>query len=241
MTLLAVALVVSGVCARLGFWQLERLGERRAHNNAVLSTFQRSPLPLDSLRGALEQNVYRRVIVRGQFDSSHEFVLANRPRRGSPGVYLLTPLLRDGSDTAVMVIRGWVYAADATHAETEEWREHAADGATGYVRLYEHTSSGAPTGETSIVRSLDHSALATRVPYPLAPYLVVLTRAEESAGAGRGGPPRLDEPTLGEGNHMMYAFQWFAFAAIALAGGVVFVRHTHRARIGGTDQDFEPQ
>jgi cytochrome oxidase assembly protein ShyY1 len=58
---------------------------------------------------------------------------------------------------------------------------------------------------------------------------VVLT---ESADTVAGAPPRLDVPVLGEGSHLSYAFQWFAFAAIALAGTAVFLRHSSRGQAG---------
>jgi cytochrome oxidase assembly protein ShyY1 len=36
-------------------------------------------------------------------------------------------------------------------------------------------------------------------------------------------PVRLDVPPLDEGPHMSYAFQWFAFATIAVGGTSAFL------------------
>lgn len=236
--LLVVALVVAAACVRLGLWQLERLSERRAWNSLVLSGLSRPPVSLDSLRGDVPENRYRRTIVNGAYDADHELVLANRPRRGSPGVHILTPLRKTGNDTAVLVLRGWVYAPDATHAELDRWREDSARAHAGYVQEFDASSAEGPVVlEGRILRRLSYDAAASTVPYPLERYLVVLTDGTDSAA---GLPPRLESPSLGEGNHMSYAFQWFGFAAIAVAGTLVFLRHSRRAGAAQIDR-FEPR
>lgn len=235
---LVLALVVAAVCIRLGAWQLQRLSERRAYNATVLSGMDRPAVPLDSLRGDGDSLRHRPVEVTGRYDTAQELVLAHRPRRGSPGVHIVTPLLRAGTDTGVLVVRGWVYAPDAAHADLERWREDSADAAVGYVQSYDEESARQrATLEGRILRRLTRDDAAAAVPYPVAPYLVVLTEGGDTVA---GAPPRLDSPVLGEGNHMSYAFQWFAFAAVALAGTAVFLRHSRRS--GTTQSDrFDPR
>ena len=48
-----------------------------------------------------------------RYDFANEYALASRTRQGSPGVNIMTPLRIAGTDTAVLVNRGWVYAPDA--------------------------------------------------------------------------------------------------------------------------------
>lgn len=234
--LLVAAVLVAGVCVRLGVWQLERLAERRSYNTTVLSASALPAVDLDSLPAG--DPPYRQVIVRGRYDSGRELVLANRPRRGSPGVHILTPLVRAGSDTAVLVVRGWVYAPDAAHPELARWREDSARGAVGYIRSYDAPVPGQRAATTgAILRHLDHGAAAEALPYPLAPYLVVLTG--DGADTVSERPPRLDSPALGEGPHLSYAFQWFAFAAVAIAGTLVFIRQSSRQSGGRSDHYSE--
>ncbi len=223
--LVVTAAVVAVACVRLGVWQLERLRERRAWNATVLSEYQRPVTPLEQLSSG-DSVRYRRVTITGRYDHSRELVLANRARRGSPGVHLLTPLLREGTDTAVLVLRGWVYAPDAARADVARWREHSARGVAGYVRGFDESSRDPPLLE-GVLKTLNYDWIATAVPYPLARYVVVLT---DTGGAGPDVPPRLDEPLLGEGNHLSYAFQWFGFAAVAVAGTAVYLLHAGRRR-----------
>jgi surfeit locus 1 family protein len=246
--LLTLAAIAAGVCVRLGFWQLDRLEQRRAHNAAVLARYAAASIELDSLR-VPEANPFRRVRVRGSYDHPRELLLANRPRHGSPGVHILTPLRSAGSDTAVLIVRGWVYAPDAAHTATERWREDSATGDVGYVRHYAAVSSR-PSQEVgdNTVRELDFTTISSRIPYPLAPYLVVLISESDQTGStpvtsaetsGSEHPVRLGSPTLGEGNHLSYAVQWFSFAVIAIIGGAVLFLRGRRGALA-YDADFQP-
>jgi surfeit locus 1 family protein len=246
--ILIVAAVVAAGCIRLGFWQLDRLEQRRAHNAAVLARFGEPPITLDSLTepGAAP---FRRVLVSGSYDHSRELLLANRSRRASPGVHILTPLRRRGSDTAVLIVRGWVYSPDAAHTGTERWREGSAAGALGYVRPFDAPvrRSRLPLPGNS-VRDLDFVGISARMPYRIAPYVVVLlsdrdeTRRAAVSLMETGGsdhPVRLGAPALGEGNHLSYAVQWFSFAAIAVIGAAVLFLRGRRGTLA-YDPDFNP-
>ena len=245
--LLIIAAVAAAVFVRLGIWQLDRLDQRRAHNAAVLAQYTAPPVELDSLR-APAMSPFRRVHVRGSYDHSRELLLANRPRRGSPGVHILTPLHRSENDSAVLVVRGWVYSPDAAHAPTERWREDSATGDLGYVRHYVPPSTG-PRQELqgNTVRELDFATISARIPYPLAPYLVVLVSDGDQGviapvsteTSGPEHPVRLGPPTLGEGNHLSYAVQWFSFAAIAIIGAAVLFMRWRRGAVA-YDAEFQP-
>ena len=68
-----------------------------------------------------------------------------------------------------------------------------------------------------------HRSVAKAVPYPVAPvYVVVL--GDSAIAPDRLA--RLTVPPLGEGPHLNYAIQWFAFALIALAGAGVVVKQS---------------
>ena len=101
-------LVIAGVAVliRLGFWQLDRLEQRRAFNATVASRWQQEPFDLvaEGLPDDLKKLEYRRIALDGEFDYDHQIVLKERPRDGAPGVILVTPLvLEDGR--AILVAR----------------------------------------------------------------------------------------------------------------------------------------
>lgn len=238
----AVALIVSLGCVRLGFWQLHRLAERRALNAKLLSRLSATPVPLrDILRDSATAQ-FRRAAAAGMYDFSHEVALAARTHEGSPGVNLVTPLRLTNTDTAILVNRGWVYAPDAMTVDLSRWLEPVTSTVSGYLlEIPTRGPSGAVNAATNarVVRRLEYDSLTKRFPYPIAPFMLVATQesASPSVSAARrdSTPARLPPPLMDEGPHLGYAVQWFSFAIIALVGAVVGTRAdrlgSHRARV----------
>ena len=240
-----VALAIAAVCIRLGIWQLDRLGQRRAENARVAAGMVGEPVEMEAVGGDSTRSRALRVRLRGRYDFEHEIVLINRSRDGSPGVNLLTPLRLEGRDTAILVNRGWVYSPDGSTVDPPRWREPVEAAGTAWVSwLPVFGSSGASQTaprdtlgrERRVIRA-DRHVLAGMLPYAIAPFQLVLmdeaAMNEISAGYGGTGaaaplgtkapidptrPVRIPLPSLDEGPHKSYALQWFAFAAIALIG-----------------------
>jgi surfeit locus 1 family protein len=223
------AVAVSLGCIRLGFWQLSRLGERRARNAVTAARLAAPPASLEEALRDTTGGRYRRVQLRGRFDYDHERILTGRGRNGSPGVHLLTPLLRPGTDTAVLVVRGWVYSADGMHVDLGRWHEGDSVSLDGFVDDF--TSGRGPVTLRRVergIRRLELDSLQAAMPYRLAKKLVVQT-SDSTERADR--PARLQAPALDDGPHKGYAIQWFAFAAIGLTGvGVVLRRERASGR-----------
>jgi len=210
----ALAFVLAGLFAALGFWQVARLGQRRARNAQVLARLRDPVTPVERLADTLS---YHRAIASGTADYANEIVLTGRSRDGSPGVYLLTPLRPVHGDTASLVIRGWVYSPDAATIDVSRWRERR-DTFAGYVaRIPDGPVTRAGERPRSI-RRLTMSAARELLPYPVARmYLISQDAAADTA------PARLPPPALDEGSHLNYAITWFSFAAIAVIGAATIV------------------
>lgn len=227
--LLVVAALIAAGCVRLAFWQLGRLGDRRAANALVASRLDSAVVDVRRLPADTALARYRRVTAAGTYDFAHEVVLSGRSRAGSPGVNLLTPLRIPGSDTAVLVNRGWVYSPSARDVERERWREPADASITGFVGTFLDPTTGATvvSEQPRTIRWLDPRTIDSLIPYPVTPYYVVVT---DTGGAIDSVPARLAPPPLDEGNHLSYAFQWFFFAAIAMGGAVLLAFKTRGGR-----------
>ena len=207
----------------LGFWQLRRLAQRKSQNALIVARLAEPPLPVRRLSHDSASLHYRRVVLDGSFDYRHEVKLADRTRGGSPGVNIITPLRVAGTDTAVLVNRGWVYSPDGVTVDLAEWREADSLHGTGYARPLSRAFPGSPAlpDRPDAFRWLDVSALGTRIPYPVYPFVIVLDG--DSAPQGRI-PPRIPPPPLDEGPHQSYAIQWFSFAIIAVVGMFFYLR-----------------
>jgi surfeit locus 1 family protein len=210
------ALVVSLGCLRLGVWQLSRLGDRRARNSAIAARIARPIASVTDLARDTGSLRYRPVRIAGRFDYANELMLAGRSRGGSPGAYLLTPLLMADSTTATLVVRGWVYAPDAKTVHLEQWHEGDSVIIRGFAD--EFVSATGPVTVPDAPRSLrvaDVDSLRARLPYPITSILVVQT-SDSMERADH--PARLVLPLLDDGPHKTYALQWFVFALVAWVG-----------------------
>lgn len=218
-----LAISFAALSISLGFWQLRRLSARRTANALLASRRFAPEVPLDSLPADTATAHFRRVRARGAYDYGNEIVLTLRGRNGSPGVNLFTPIRRAGSDTAVLVNRGWVYSPDGVTVETKQWREGDSVDANGFVEVFPTKGpfDASNPARPRSMRRLNRAAMRQLFPYPIANYYVVLTDSARS-----GGPPRVEPASLDEGPHRIYAIQWFSFAAISIVGLVMFLKRT---------------
>ena len=225
----AFILGMCAMCVRLGFWQLDRLEQRRARNAVVLAGMRQAPRPIDpgllaEMRRDPARLAYRRVVARGRYMPAAEIVLRGRVEGGRPGVHLATPLLlEDGS--MLLVNRGWVPAADAV---TPAERPAASAGTVAVEGILQEVPITEDRGGRSIsargdtaYRRLDRGAARARLgPRVLPMYLQLLG----DTGAARSLPVAVPPPPLDEGPHLGYAIQWFSFALIGVVGLFVLLR-----------------
>ncbi|HEV2147891.1 MAG TPA: SURF1 family protein [Longimicrobiaceae bacterium] len=222
-----LAVLVASVCVRLGFWQLDRLEQRRERNAAIRAAGRLPTLLLDSASVRLVADspaayLDRRVRVRGVYDPSREVVLRGRAREGRPGVHLVTPLRIAGSDDEVLVNRGWVPSPDGATVDRAPYAEPGPQEVVGLLQEVPATGDrGQPAaprgGGDTTFRRLDLATVRERSAGPVLPVYV-----QQLPDPARSRPPfRVPAPVLSEGSHLSYAVQWFSFAAIALLGLVV--------------------
>lgn len=218
---------------RLGLWQLSRLDERRAFNATLRTRLDSSVVRPEALPRDTALLRYRRVRLDGAYDTQREFALESRSRNGSPGVFLVTPLRRQGNDTAILVVRGWVYSANAKDvADPARWRVGAIGNVEGFADNYPIGNPGAVIreGKGRTIRRLDLATLASALPYPIEPYYVMLLR-DRAAAIDSNRPVAFVRPAVDdEGPHKSYALQWFTFALIAVVGTIAYVR-SDRAKV----------
>ena len=225
LTVLVVVGVV--VLSRLGIWQLDRLAQRRAINAAIAARGAEAPVALTQVLGEAEDLDYRRVEARGVFDPSQEIVQRNRALDGAPGVHVLTPLHLSDSDATVLVDRGWLPQGESAPDQRRAYGAPVGEvEVVGQLRRSQE-NSGAPydpplSADRPRLDAWFHveiSRIAQQTGYPLLPVYV-----EQLPAPGDPALPRRDPTTdLGEGPHLSYAIQWFAFALILLVGYPVLI------------------
>lgn len=218
------AVLAAFLFVRLGFWQLARLHAKVERNAAIAVQQRQATVQFASLPRDTATAHYRRASASGVFDYTAELVASGRTHQGSPGADLVTPLRLAGSDTMVLVDRGWVYSPDGASVDRARWREKDSATVEGYVEQYA-PDAGVTTiaRDPRIIRRISRRELSSRISQPLAPYYLVQTGDTASSH-----PVRREMPVLDEGPHRGYAIQWFAFAAIALGGAIAVVWRERR-------------
>lgn len=230
-TFLATALAAALVFVRLGFWQVGRLNERRETNARLFGRRRAEATGVSALAATPDSARFRAVRVSGRYDYDHQFIWTARTRDGAPGVVFLTPVIPDSAGPAVLVHRGWAYAADGMQVNDTLWREGDRAVVEGYAEVF--PEGPGPVQVPSVargIRRLDLDSLQAQVPYPLVPLYVV-----QQVGGGIQRevkhPFRLERPTLDEGPHRGYALQWFAFAGITILGCLAVVLRDRQGRV----------
>jgi surfeit locus 1 family protein len=234
MTLLVI--IGALILGRLGIWQLDRLAQRRAFNSSLNTRMAQPPITVTDAQIDPDALEYRRIEVRGVYDPTQEIVLRNRELDGVAGIHVLTPLRLSGSDTAVLVDRGWLPRDYADPAARSAYAAPPSEQlVSGIARRSQDESAGGPQDpplgpdrkRLDAWFHVDTARIQQQAGYPLLPIFI----EQQPAPGDPALPRRVATVDLGEGPHMGYAVQWFAFAIILVVGYIAFVYSQTRAKV----------
>ena len=213
LVVLVAALAGALLCARLGWWQLDRAAQKTSLHQAMLARDALPPLDASALArtdAQVAQQLHRRASLEGRWLGEHTIYLDNRQMDGRPGFYVVTPLLIAPGD-AVLVQRGWV----PRHAQRRElvWPIQTPDGVVrvagritaGLPRLYEFDAAASGP----IRQNLAVADYAREIALALRP-LVIVQLGADADGLRRQWAPIVVDVS----KHHGYAAQWFALSAL---------------------------
>lgn len=242
MAFILIAVMAAFVFVRLGLWQLDRHAEARERAAAREARLAEPPVPLGALiagagsEPSADDLEWRRVLLAGRWDFAGEVLIRNRMHNGRPGVHVVTPF-RTESDTgeiAVLVLRGWLPAPDAMNPGPVPNGTAPGERVESLVGAVRPSREGAglpvlPAGEGADGRlsfaAIDVAAIQGEAPDSVdyAPFFVQRLPGDTGAASTTHGPVAVALPEPGNGPHLAYAVQWFAFAAVTLIGTVAYV------------------
>lgn len=218
--LLPTMAVIAGMIflARLGFWQLDRLEQRREKNAALVAALAAEPVNLNeaALPADLTPLKDRDAVAQGEFDLAHQGIVKLQNFQGQPGVNLVAPLVLDGGETAVLVDRGWVPEED-NYAVYDEPGPITINGYIALTQTLNRAGASSTITDELAWYRVDVAAIQTQMPYKLLPIYV-----KQAPDENNQQPPLRSEREvdLSEGPHLGYAIQWFLFSTIL---GVMYV------------------
>ena len=203
----------------LGYWQVQRAGEkqdlldRRAAGERVAPLLLRPGVQLSG------QDRYRPAVVRGSYVTGQQWLLDNRLFKGQPGYHVFTPFRVAGeSRPSLLINRGWI-SVGASRAQLPQLPLPDAV-LELHGRLDSPASVGLVLGEVPLaspahqvrVPALDIAALAKARGMDLLPYALVIDDGQPGGLQYDWSPI----PRMGPEKHLGYAVQWFGMAIALL-------------------------
>jgi surfeit locus 1 family protein len=211
-----VLLVALGVA--LGQWQDRRAAQKIALQDKLAARGAAPPVVLGAALAAAEPLEYRRVALTGEFVRGWPLFLDNRPQQGRAGLYLLMPFRIKGSDTHVLVARGWLPRTMAEHDRLPQYDTPAGEltiagiAKTGMGHIMQ-LGAPSPVRPNAILQNIEAGQFAQASGLKLQPFFI------EQTGPAVAGDHLVRDwpaPSLGVEKHQGYAFQWYALAVMAL-------------------------
>ena len=208
--------MLCAVFIRLGFWQWDRGNTRQAEWDAFTHGADNAT-PLD-LRGMADVPRFQRVILAGQYDPAHQFLLDNRTHNGNPGYEVLTPLSRpDGR--IVLVDRGWVEFT-GSRQKLPDITLQGQGPVTLTGRSDDLPAAGLAAGRAAppidgswpkVTSYPTIAELSKAFGQPVEPRILLLDPREPNGYVRDWHPPGM-QPV----RHWSYAIQWWAFAVVVI-------------------------
>lgn len=225
-----IFLLFGAICVRLGFWQLDRLEQRRSWNSYVQSQMDLPIVDLADTDLPASELEYRRIVASGEWQPQDEILLRNRSLNEQPGYHLITPLLLDDLGWAILVDRGWVPIDAVGEESLAHYSQPGMVMIEGMLLPSEEEPSWSILADPTLGpddeplrawRVLSIERIGEQLSYPLFGYYLAQSGPGEAINDAPIPDPDLD---LSEGPHLGYAIQWFSFAAIAVVGGGYWLR-----------------
>jgi cytochrome oxidase assembly protein ShyY1 len=217
-----VVLALAVLFVALGFWQLDRHHDARSAERARRAALA---APAPDLASLARVEPGRRVSALGRYDARHQALLRNRVRDGTGGYDVLTPLVTDHG-TVVLVDRGFVGRAElgATLAERPTGRRVTVFGIARRSRRSPAGDQPRSVADHPSVAEVDLALLGDLLDHRFSPTWIELQA--ERPDPPRGAPRPAEPDPGGAVDHLAYALQWWAFAAILAVGWPLWLRQS---------------
>lgn len=199
----------------LGIWQSNRAIEKRS----FIEQQERAQLMASTrLSSATEDNAealrYRKLEVAGRYDVAHQILIDNQIHEGKAGYFVLTPLVLQNENKAILVNRGWIpLNQDRKNLPNVSMTAESSviSGRANHFPSVGIKLAGAeiPTDTNPwVVQIVDSQVLAKKLGYPLFSFQLELDKTQPNGFKREWHTTTLMPPE----QHTAYATQWFGLA-----------------------------
>ena len=218
----------------LGFWQIDRADQKNVLNSNYTDRQQEAIIVLDKNNVIDEKSslLWRKVEFEGSFINKQNIILDNQIFNQIAGFNIITPFKIKGSDSLVLVNRGWhpnLKNREMLPIINEVSGERILQG-----HIASFPVSGIKLGKNNIetlnsqifrFQRLDAAELNYFFSAKIMPYMIYLDPIIDKELYGNFKLPAPDSQ-----KNYGYAFQWFAFAITLL---IIFIRLSMKRKSNG--------
>jgi surfeit locus 1 family protein len=212
-------LLGAAVLLWLGFWQVDRLGQKEAILSAITATIDGAPEPLPVLVDPEAQR-YQPVALEGRFGDAALFVLVSVKRQGA-GWRVISPFTTS-EGRLILVDRGFTPVAQKTAPQRDDSLR-----LTGNLHWPDDRTAATPENDPAgnIWYARDIGAMAEALQTEP---LLVIARAVSPPDEGLTPLPVSTEGIPND--HLHYAATWFSLAAVWLLMTGVWIWRRHQGK-----------
>ena len=218
----------------LGFWQIDRADQKNVLNSNYTDRQQEAIIVLDKNNVIDEKSslLWRKVEFEGSFINKQNIILDNQIFNQIAGFNIITPFKIKGSDSLVLVNRGW--HPNLKNREMLPIINEISDERILQGHIASFPVSGIKLGKNNIetlnsqifrFQRLDAAELNYFFSAKIMPYMIYLDPIIDKELYGNFKLPAPDSQ-----KNYGYAFQWFAFAITLL---IIFIRLSMKRKSNG--------
>lgn len=202
---------------KLGFWQYEKAVLKQ---NIQASFEQANHNRLPELKNYLSNSAdlaFKKVQVQGEYATQYQILIDNQVENSLAGYHVITPLKINGTNTYVLVNRGWIqgekYRAQLPVFDTPMGMLNIQGMAwlpTQKIFTLENDAQIAAYSQKwqPVWQHLDMQKYIKTVPVNVLPIIIKLDSKSNAGGFVRNWAMSQDRIAT----HLGYAYQWFGFA-----------------------------
>jgi len=240
---LLMVVVVSAAVA-LGLWQYGN--SQRAKEAQVDDLVHAEPRSLSRVMGPNDafpgRDLGRPVVIEGRWDDGATVLVSGQRHAGRDGFWVASPVLVDGTDSALYVVRGWAASAsDVPAPPTGKTR------VLGWLQPPQQDAVSDDDPDDEVLPQLDITLLLNRTDRDLYSAYAVGAGEEEwaaepvndgSTGLAPVAAPDPPEPDPSTGlRNLLYAIEWWLFGVLGLYIWWRHLRDVTRDAASGPEQE----
>ena len=223
------AMLAAALCYSMSAWQYSRWQGKMVYEDDLVRIEEMGPVPFDPDTADWKTLHHAATHLRGTFENEQTMFLINRSKDGVAGVRVVTPLRVPGSDTRLLVDRGYLPFAQYRAEDHTAWQPSGEQDLAGLLRPSQEKSfSLSPPQNLNKDGSfrerwfrLDVAVMAGQLPYAVLPIYL------EQTNQGEGFPMYDAQTVVPSSRHLNYTLQWASFGTFAL-GFALFLQFRPR-------------